>query len=461
MRRVVQLVALAVAASVLAATPGGASVAGEQARSQASGEPATTFNVPRPWGSRAEQYRIINRIDRAINNVPARSNKVKDPVITISGFLLDSTHSVNSLLDACRRGVGVRVVIDGDIKNRNSRRLIRGLNSDNVRDDNHDGKPDHPARTGPCGRPKRHQHAGKRGSSRVLPSSPLSGRSLRASLDLPTTNSLTWGKDRSFVKQCQGSCRNAGGGGNVHAKFYLFSQTGHNKDVVMVSSSNLNRGGASSGWNDLYVMKNRPKSYNFYLTVHRAMTRQLRAGKGLLEVKDGPFTSRFFPMRGAGQRNDPTLDDLDHIGCHSNIGATQIHISMFYWAGPRGKYLVRKLLQLAHQGCRISIIYGAPGTTLAQTLRNAAAHQEVSLYDSRWDFDGDGYNEIRTHCKFVTVRGNYRGDKSAHVVMTGSANWVRGSLSLADENTININLDSAYRQYLRAWEVIKNHSRRL
>ncbi len=32
----------------------------------------------------------------------------------------------------------------------------------------------------------------------------------------------------------------------------------------MVSSSNLNRGGALLGWNDMYVMKNRPKSYDGY-----------------------------------------------------------------------------------------------------------------------------------------------------------------------------------------------------
>ena len=39
----------------------------------------------------------------------------------------------------------------------------------------------------------------------------------------------------------------------MHSKFYLFSRTGASQHVVMVSSSNLNRGGAVLGWNDMYT----------------------------------------------------------------------------------------------------------------------------------------------------------------------------------------------------------------
>ena len=46
-------------------------------------------------------------------------------------------------------------------------------------------------------------------------------------------------------------------------------------------------------------------------------------------------------------------------------------------------------------------------------------------------------------------------------VMTGSQNWVAGSLSRSDETTLNIESRRAYREYLRNWNAIRKHSRRL
>ena len=88
----------------------------------------------------------------------------------------------------------------------------------------------------------------------------------------------------------------------MHMKIYLFSQTGKSHDVVMVSSSNINRGGAELGWNDMYIMRGRPESYDEYVQQHLAMT--YAASPRVEEVlQDGPYTSRFFPMRkDAGRR---------------------------------------------------------------------------------------------------------------------------------------------------------------
>jgi PLD-like domain len=453
MRRLAACLALVLTASVLVA-----STASSSSARRPSGD--ATFNVPRPWGSPARQNAILLRIERAINNVPKRSKRHPEPTIAIATHLLDRTTSVTAIINACKRGVGVRVVLDNDIINRNSRRLISALNGDNVTDRNNDGKPDRKPRTGKCGRPRggdnRISSRGVVGGTQLL-----SRRAARASLDVPTEASFTWGRDRSYVKRCKGSCRNAGKGGNMHSKIYLFSRTGKYRHVVMVSSSNLNRGGAQAGWNDLFVMRDLRQSYTTYLKVHRAMTKEMRASRARVEVKDGPFTSRFFPMRKASKRNDPTLRDLKQIKCKSAFGPTQVHVSMFYWKGVRGNYLTDQLLTLARAGCRVSVIYGAPSRQMAERLRAAAGAGTINLFDSRWDHNEDGYNEVRTHGKFVLVKGNYRGDNSAWVVMTGSPNWVQGSLSLSDENTVNIALKSAYQAYRHEWEVVRAHSRRL
>ena len=418
---------------------------------QAAYEPPSggTFNVPRPWGNDSERYRIVRTVEKAMDRAQGPTAAYPDPTIHISTYLLDRHQSVDAMIAACRRGVAVRVVLDHDIVNRNSKRLIKVLNGDNVRRRD-DGTYTQP-RSGPCNRPLP-------GERRVA-TGPLTDAQARASAAAPTEASATWGGDGSYVKRCDGSCR--GGGGNMHSKFYLFSRTGASENVVMVSSSNLNRGGAVLGWNDMYTLKERPRSWAKYVEIHREMTDDTRAGVRKEEIVDGPYTSRFFPIRRAGRRNDPTLEDLNKIGCRSAYGRTKVHVSMFYWKGSRGDYLASKLLSLARNGCQVSIVYGAPSVDIATRLRDAARRHQINLFDSRWDFNNDGYNEIRTHAKYVLVKGAFGGDRSHHIVMTGSQNWVSGSLSKGDETTLNVELKSAWSQYMRNWNQIRNHARRL
>ena len=92
-------------------------------------EPAeqATFNVPRPWGTTAQHLAIIRKVEKSINRTPAGET------ILIATYLFDRRSSVNALIDACRRGVSVRVILDGQIASGQSRRLVSALNGDNVR----------------------------------------------------------------------------------------------------------------------------------------------------------------------------------------------------------------------------------------------------------------------------------------------------------------------------------------
>jgi hypothetical protein len=439
------------------------------------------FNTPRPFAKTDKRnFAIVNRVDRAIKGVPRhkRSSKKPQPTIHLTTFLLDHTRSVTDLIAACKRGVAVRVLLDEDIQNANSRRLISALNGDNVKDRNHDGKPDRKPKRGPCNRPKKRNNKTTAGPDAAVPGVPgasdriartdprfapgnvlLSRQMTARSVDARLGSRVTWGKDGSYVKRCKPSCRS--GQGNMHMKIYLFSKTGKSRNVVMVSSSNINRGGAKLGWNDMYIMRNRPKSFGRYVGQHRAMTFGKKAPRSGVQVADGPYLSRFFPIKNAGVKRDPVMKDLRKIKCKSGFGPTRIHISMFYWKGRRGNYIATKLLNLARAGCRVNIIYGAPSRQMASRLRAAAGKNLIELYDSRWDFNEDGWNEVRTHSKFVLVRGNYENKRKKWVVMTGSPNWVAGSLSKGDESTLNIELKGAYDAYLNNWVKIRKNSRKL
>ena len=109
----------------------------------------------------------------------------------------------------------------------------------------------------------------------------------------------------------------------------------------------------------------------------------------------------------------------------------------------------------------MNVIYGAPSVKMAERLRDAARARRIKLYDSRWDYDGDGWNEVRTHAKYVLVKGTFGKKRRARVVMTGSQNWVSGSLTRGDETTLNIARKRAYQQYVKHWNAVRKHSRRL
>jgi phosphatidylserine/phosphatidylglycerophosphate/cardiolipin synthase-like enzyme len=365
-----------------------------------------TFNNPR--GNHAARWRIIDKIIHSIKSTP------RGQTIMMSTFLLDSPAVGDALIAAHNnRNVKVQVVLDGDIKTATARRIANVMNRDNV-----------------------------------------------AGAAVP----LRWGPDQSFVVFCDGSCR--GVGGNDHTKFYLFSRTGTANDVVMISSGNLNKGAANRGWNDSYTIKGRTAIYNDFAGIHREMSQDTaRDGDRYREFVRGGYISRFYPKPSG---SDPVLDDLGKVHClGANGGAgrsghTAINISMFAWNDDRGWSIARKLVSLAGQGCAVSIIYGAPAKDIGAYLRDKARSGLIKLWDSRYDLNGDGIDDVRTHEKYMLINGHYGSDHSAWRVHTGSQNWGRGTLSHGDENTLTIVSRRAYARYIDNWDTIRLHgSRRL
>ena len=412
-----------------------------------------TFNVPNPWGSSAENTRIVRKIEEAFRHV-RKTRRDPHPVILLTGFLFDRPTSADVLVNACRRGVSVRVIIDRDVKARPLRKLVTVLNADNVRDRDRDGVADNDPRAGRCNRALPADQGGLRRRDQAIPL--MTVRQARRSVSEPTGREVTWGRDGSYVLRCSGSCRGAPDA-NVHSKIYAMSNSGTANNVVMVSSSNLNGGGAKLGWNDLVVMKNRPKTFEFLVRVHRLMTAQRPAGPQLLELTDGPYTTRIFPIAG-GKDSDPLLRDLRRIKCSSAFGRTSLHIQQFWWNGYRGNYLWDKIRNLARNGCKVKIIIGAVDRRLGRKMRDARRAGLIEFWDSRIDTDGDGYVNTRTHMKSIAVRGTFAGNRRYRGVWTGTANWSNGSLTRGDENTLNIQSARLWRRYVAYWAVVRNHS---
>ena len=117
--------------------------------------------MPNPWGSSAENTSIVRKVEEAFRHV-RRTPQDPHPIILVTGFLFDRKTSATTLINACRRGVSVRVIIDRAVVARPLRRLVTALNADNVRDRNRDGIADNDPRAGRCNRALPDDHGGLR-----------------------------------------------------------------------------------------------------------------------------------------------------------------------------------------------------------------------------------------------------------------------------------------------------------
>ncbi len=370
-----------------------------------------------PTGQFASKLALMNHVEATIDSTP------QGATILISTYLLDRKATVDKLIRAAKpvaeggRANSVQVVMDKFIDNRQSRRLMNALNADN----------DTPV--------------------------DLLGQRTRG------------GPDRSFAYKCVGSCR--GAGGNNHAKFYAFSAAGTSSHVVMVSSANLNAGGAFLGYNDLFTMAGNKAIYDKYAVIHNEMRDDTDKDVDAYQTfNSGRFENRFFPMRYPTKATDPVMQDLSRVRCLGATGAagrngrTALNISMFWWAGERGMYITDRLLRLQKAGCIVSVIIGAPSREVAAVLRHAAWQGRIKLYDTRVDRNGDGKIDLRVHSKYLLINGNYAGDTSAWQVYTGSQNWTNGALHRADEIMLGIKSRHAYATYMTNWNNIRRTASR-
>lgn len=325
--------------------------------------------------------------------------------ILIATYLMDRKRTTDKLVAAHRRGVHVKVVMDDGIESAPSRRLARVL-----------------------------------GKNR---------------------------KARSYAVFCHNSCR--GTRGQMHSKYYAFSKAGRAKKVVMISSANLNNGGAKLGWNDLFTITGKKGLYKKFRSIHHEMSRDrpVQPPKRRHRVyKAGRFTTQFLPKPGVKKSTDPVYKAMKKVHCRGvrggagRKGRTAVNVSMFWWSGDRGMYLARRLLALERNGCRISVTYGAPSNKVAAVLRRAAWKGRIALYDSREHRNNDGEVDLRVHTKYMLVNGHYGGDRSSHQVFTGTANWVAGSLTGGDEVMLRVSSRPAYKKYIANYDDVRKHGAR-
>ncbi len=336
-------------------------------------KPGPTFNSP--VGNNTAQRKIFRRVMRSINSVP------KNGEIDIFSWNFLTSEGADALLRAQRRGIRVRLIMD----DRNVKQI--------------DNPPYHRLRRG-----------------------------------LKTWNKNHPKQRSSWARLCEGTCRSKGG--SAHSKFFLFSKVGRAERVVMQGSANFTVASTTNQWNDIYSHTQNRQVWKFYTRIFDQAAKDKAVYPAYRDKNLGKFRLIAFPVRGKGAV-DPVMQMLNQVKCtgatNTGNGRTKIQIAPDVIRQNRGMALARKLRRLWNAGCNVRIGYTVVGIAIGRMLRDGSGRGPVPMKHLTQDFNGDGEFDNYFHLKSMTIRGNYRGDRSALALLNGSANW-SGLAKISDEN---------------------------
>ncbi|MCD4534162.1 phospholipase D-like domain-containing protein [Nocardioides sp. cx-169] len=348
-----------------------------------------------PLGSAKTRYRLLDHITTAIQRAH------KGSTVDVMSWNIMSRSGVNALINAQRRGVIVRVLMDqsnvsAEVPNPGFLRLQRALVKGNAN------------------RPK--------------------------------------GK-KSYAKTCRGSCR--GKGGQAHSKFYLFSKTGTARHVTIQGSANLTAAAASNQWNDVYTFVNHRKVWNFGRTVFQQMWQDQPRRQTFVQSSGRNYKFYFSPLGGANYKGDPYQSILNQVKCTgarnagTRTGRTIVRVAPDVIRNDRGMRAAVQFKRMHKQGCDIKIGYTVMGQAIHRYLRS----HNVPIRHLVQDFNGDGEFDNYFHLKSISINGRIGKNRTAHVVINGSSN-ISGMATISDENiTImrNRGLTLRYQDHINYW----------
>ena len=183
-------------------------------------------------------------------------------------------------------------------------------------------------------------------------------------------------KKSSFIRRCVSGCRaDENEYNNLHSKFYLFSRTGRNRNVVMLGSANMTLNAVRWQWNDLWTTVGKVQLFDQFEALFNDMrpdwdTRRAtyafcENGLNCPAGDQQKYYNVVFP-RHTTSKNDIVLDILNNVQCVYVDAAgvqrrTLLRLSMHTMRGNRGNYIADKLRELYGAGCNLRVNYGLMG----------------------------------------------------------------------------------------------------
>jgi hypothetical protein len=246
----------------------------------------------------------------------------------------------------------------------------------------------------------------------------------------------------SYAVSCVGGCH-VRRGGAMHAKLYLFSETGGRRQVSVASSANLATKQAETAWNDAYINVGTDALYNAAVDYFDDLWKDRRTP--FAERIDTPaYRVWYFPTAQDSTRPDyytRMLEDNDCSGVSDggSGGPTVLRFTASVWAADRLD-VAQRFVELHEAGCDVRIVMGTTRSDpeILQTLYDGGVPVRVR--------GGEGYPVIN-HSKFLAISGLHHG-QLVDTVYTGSLNPNGNGVLISDDQAIRIKDDPAtYQAY--------------
>lgn len=254
---------------------------------------------------------------------------------------------------------------------------------------------------------------------------------------------------RSFVRTCRDGCMSSNSGSIMHAKFYLFSETGGMSNVSMFGSANLTVSQARGGWNNLYTSYE-PAAYALLLKYFDDMLRD-RTDEGYFQRGSaGPVALYLYPKAGSRALQS---DALDGVSC---AGGTKIRIAMYHWNDSRVE-LARQVWKLHDSGCDVQIVIsgrGAQPKVRKVLTARSAEHGRIPIFDAH---TGGRFS----HHKTLIIEGTWAGRAGTKVVFAGSQNFVKRATTMNNELVFATRDPAIVDAYLANFRTVAAHSKRV
>ena len=249
---------------------------------------------------------------------------------------------------------------------------------------------------------------------------------------------------RSWIRGCKNSCR--GREGIAHSKYFIFSEAGRSKKIVISASANLTEVAANNQWNDAFTTVGREKVYEEFLKIFNQSAGDRPRSPAFYMFQDADLRGWFYPRMGRPGLGLKMLRNTSCRGANDGTGVdgrTRLRIAQAVFNGQPGIRAARRIKELHNNGCDVRIVYTMMIREVRNILRGVPSRHIVQ------DFDGDGSYDRYLHMKAMAISGVYNGDRSARIVLNGSANW-SGMAFQSDEQGFVIRRGAAEKKYA-AW----------
>lgn len=284
----------------------------------------------------------------------------------------------------------------------------------------------------------------------IIDDAPLSKQTKRVRKAIGTNKSKP-----SFVTRCKNSCMSSQPG-VMHAKFYLFSQSGSSTWVSMISSANLYTGNSNTSWNNQHTIVGDKVIYASLTKYFNDMTKDKDRPNYFRTTTSGVHTLFFYPqVAGANSSKIVPLAALRAVKCKGAgkgygdaDGRTIVRVEQWGWSVKRLD-IAQQLVKLKGQGCNVQVILNnfKTGTVIRRALLKNTKYGKVKVYNAGIDTNHNGKHDKYMHHKAIMINGVWRGDTTSKLVYTGSANFTGLATLTNNEIIMRVMSNATYNAY--------------